>query len=240
MENSNTSKKHDFSDFYSGHNVELFPEFVLILQKWKFILFSVLFFTFLGGGYLFFTKPDIYEAKATLMVSSGQIYSIESLDNDEILRNKNLIPTYTEIARNESFIAEILEKLDLNRDPKDVLKLLKMDHVAETELIHISFRDENPQIAAAFVNEVANEFVNKIESVMTFQNLKIIDMATVPHEPRSKKLLLFTAVLSVFGFMLAIFLINLSEMLYGRIKDPKYLEEILESQVLSNIPIIKK
>lgn len=240
MMQPNTSKKHDFSDFYSEHSVELFPGFVLLLQKWKFILFLVLSFSLIGGGYLFFTRPDIYEAKATLMVSSGQIYSIESLDNDEILRNKNLIPTYTEIARNENFIADILERLDINRDPKDILKLLKMDHVSETELIHISFRDENPQVAAAFVNEVANEFVNKIESVMTFQNLKIIEMATVPKEPRSKKILLFTAVLSVFGFMLAIFLINLSEMLYGRIKDPKYFEDILETQVLSNIPIIKK
>lgn len=240
MTQPNTSKNYDFNDFSSVQNGEIFPELILLMQKWKFILFTIFAFGFIGGIYLFFTSPDVYEAKATLMVSSGQIYSIENLDNDEILRNKNLVPTYAEIARNENFISDTLQKLDMSGDPKSISKRLKLSPVDETELIHITFEDENPQIAAAFVNEVTNEFTNKIENVMSFQNLKVIDLATIPEEPLPKRLLLRTALIAISGMIAAVLIVLIGEMLQGKIKDPRYFEEILDTQVLSNIPIIKK
>lgn len=240
MTQPNTSKNYDFSDFSSVQNEDLFPEVILLLQRWRFILFTVSAFAFIGGIYLFLSSPDVYEAKATLMVSSGQIDSIENLENDEILRNKNLVPTYAEIARNEKFISDTLEKLDMSGDPKSISKRLKLVPFDETELIHITFRDENPQIAAAFVNEVTNEFIDKIEMVMSFQNLKIIDLARIPGEPLPKRLLLRTALIAIAGLISAVLIILISEMLQGKIKDPRYFEEILDTQVLSNIPIIKK
>lgn len=230
---------HDFDEFSSSAKDDFILEPIfLILQKWRFILSFMLIFTLITGTYIYL-KPNTYEAKVTLMVSSGDIYSVKSLENEEILRNQKLVATYTEIAKNQALIVDTLEKLDMERDPEEVYKLLELFPVGDTELIQITFKDENPQLAARFVNEISRAFIDKIESVMTFENLKVVDQARIPDKPTNKKKLLFLLSL-ISGYFMAIFIVIGSEIFRGKLKDPKDFENILEAQVLGNIPELKE
>ncbi len=213
--------------------------FFLLIMKWKFIaLITTL--SIITGISIILLKPNIYEAEATLMVSSTGVYSAESLGNDEITRNQRLVDTYAEIARSRNIILNVISKLDMDAEPEDISKLLKMEPVGETELIKISYQNKNPQIAAIVVNEISEEFIHKIRSVMTFENLKVIEKAEIPSKPLPRDVISLALIFLTFGFFLSTFIIFVQELLCGKLKDPKDFETIMESQVLANIPDFKK
>ncbi len=212
--------------------------FFLLLRKWKLITLITLLLTIAGVSFIM-SRPLLYKAEATLIVSSGD-YSVETLGNDEITRNQRLVSTYAEIARSKHIVSNVIRKLDMEVDPEKVVKTLKMEPVGETELIKISYRDKNPQIAAIMVNEISKEFIQKIREVMIFQNLKVVERAEIPNKALPKKTGFFALIFLISGFFLGTFIVILQEFLYGKLKDPRDFEAIMEAQVLANIPNFKE
>ena len=223
-------------------NIENFQEGIspiellfIMSRKWKLIIITMILTT-ITGVTITHLMPNLYEAEVTLMVSSGNIYSVESLRNEEIIRNQNLIPTYAEIARSKSIMLNVIKNLDLEMDPEEISKLVKMEPVEETELIKISYRDKSPQKAALLVNEVSEEFIKKISEVMIFQNLKIVEKARIPEKAVSDKKVIVAIASIILGSLLGIYLALVNEFLYGKLRKPEDIEGIMDCQILANLP----
>lgn len=215
--------------------IELMDLVFILIRSWKLIVMTALPVMALGAVFAM-TRPDIYQSEATLMVSSGQIYSVNSLDNAEISKNQKLVSSYTEIAKSKSIMRSVIRKLDLDMEPEDIAKLLKVTPIEDTEFIKLSYRDKNAQRSALLTNEVAGEFISKIKKVMSFENLKIIEKATVPEKSLPKKRALILAVSMVLGIMLGIFMAFVIEFLHSKLRKPEDIEKIMGCSVLANIP----
>lgn len=230
-------KEEEFYDEIDGDEdeIELMDLFFILVRRWKLIMFIAIPVVALGLAFAM-TRPSIYSAEATLMVSSGQIYSINNLDNAEISKNQKLVSSYTEIARSKSIMRNVISKLDLDEEPESIAKLVKVTPIDDTEFIKISYRDRNPQRAALLTNEVAEEFISKIKKVMSFENLKIIEKAEVPNKPLPKKRSLIVAISIVLGMMLGVFVAFMLEFLHSKLRKPEDMEKIMGCSVLANIP----
>jgi len=236
MSNSKIKMKEEFWDIDSyQENITLVELLFIISRKWKLIIITTILTVAIGIS-ITLLRPRLYEAKVTLMVSSGQIYSLEKLGNDDILRNQRLMSTYAEIARSKSIMLNVIKNLDLEMDPEEISKLVKMTHVEETELIKISYRDQNPQKSAMLVNEVAEEFIDKISEVMSFQNLKIVEKARIPDKAVPDKKLIVAIASMILGGLLGIFLALVTEFLSGKLRKPEDIERIMDCQILANLP----
>ena len=207
----------------------------IISRKWK-IIVATIFLTVTVIMAITILKPDVYEAEVTLIVSSGQVHSLDRIENDDISRNQRLVATYAEIARSKSIMLNVIKNLDLEMAPEEISKLVKMTPVKETELIKVSYRDKNPQKAAMLANEVSKEFIKKINEVMSFQNLKIVEKAQIPEKAISDKIVAVVAASTVLGCLLGIFLALVSEFLYGKLRKPEDIEQIMGCQILANLP----
>lgn len=215
--------------------IELMDLVFILIRSWKLIVMTAVPVIILGLAFAM-TRPDIYQSEATLMVSSGQIYSVNNLDNAEISKNQKLVSSYTEIAKSKSIMRSVIKKLDLDMGPEQVAKLVTVTPIDNTEFIKISYKDENPQRSAMLVNEVANQFITKIKKVMTFENLKIIEKADVPEKSLPKKRALILAVSIVLGGMLGVFIAFIVEFLHSKLRKPEDIEKIMGCSVLANIP----
>jgi capsular polysaccharide biosynthesis protein len=215
--------------------IDLMDLIFILIRNWKIIAGSTMV-VFILGTIFAFTRPDIYKAETTLMVSSGQIYTASSLDNSEIDRNQRLVTSYTEIARSESIMRNVINKLDLDTEPEKIAKLVEVTPVEETEFIKISYTDKDPYKAAMLVNEVANEFIAKIKQVMRFENLNIVEKARIPEKPEPKKRAIIMAVSLVLGMMLGGFIAFVLEFLHSKLRKPEDMEKIMGCSVLANIP----
>jgi capsular polysaccharide biosynthesis protein len=230
-------QEEEFYEEIDGNEdeIELMDLVFILIRSWKLIILTALPVIILGLTFAM-TRPNIYSAEATLMVSSGQIYSINNLDNAEISKNQKLVSSYTEIARSKSIMRNVIKKLDLEEEPETIARLVKVTPVEDTEFIKISYRDGNPQRAALLTNEVAGEFISKIKKVMSFENLKIIEKAEVPRNPLPKKRALILAISIVLGGMLGVFVAFIKEFLHSKLRKPEDIEKIMGCSVLANIP----
>jgi capsular polysaccharide biosynthesis protein len=234
-------KKREYEeDMYFEENddddeIELMDLAFILIRNWKLIAISTVSVLVLGSIFAL-TRPNIYKSEATLMVSSGHIYSVSNLDNAELSRNQQLVTSYTEIARSKSIMRDVINKLDLDMTPEQVAKLVEVTPVEETEFIKISYTDKNPQRAAMLVNEVSNQFMNKIKQVMHFENLNIVEKARIADKPEPKKRAIILAVSMVLGMMLGAFIAFMMEFLHSKLRKPGDMEKILGCSVLASIP----
>ena len=224
-----------FEDNDDDDEIELMDLVFILIRSWKLIIGTAIPVIVLGVVFAM-TRPDIYKSEATLMVSSGHIYSVSNLDSGEISRNQQLVTSYTEIARSKSIMRDVIAKLDLDMSPEQVASLVEVTPVEETEFIKISYTDKNPQRAAMLVNEVSNQFMNKIKQVMHFENLNIVEKARVADKAEPKKRSIIVAVSLVLGMMLGVFIAFMMEFLHSKLRKPEDMEKILGCSVLANIP----
>jgi len=203
----------------------------LLLKRWKVIIMVAVPIMILGVNFVR-TRPNIYKAEATLMLSSGQ----RKLNTAEMSRNQRMISSYTEIARSKSIMRNVITKLDLDMKPGNVANLVKVTPIDDTEFIKISYMDSNPQKAALLVNEIAREFIIKIKKVMIFENLKIIEKAEVPKAAIPIKRKLIIGVSTILGLMLGIFVVFVMEFFHTKLRKAEDIEKIMGCSVILNIP----
>jgi len=223
-------------------NLEKFQEGVTLMEllfimnrKRKLIIMTIIL-TAITSIFFSFLRPNIYEAESILMVSSGDIYSAQNLGNEDILRNQRLVSTYSEIARSKSIMLNVIKNLDLETTPDEISKFLKMEPVEETELIKISYRDQNPQKAASLANEISEEFIKKISEVMSFKNLKIVEKAMAPEKSVNDKKITVVVASVILGALLGVFLALITEFLYGKLRKSEDIEQIMDCEILVNLP----
>ncbi len=238
-------KKRQYEEDINTHweeeddEIELMDLLFILIRRWKMII-AVAIPVFVIGLTYAVLKPAMYKAESTLMVSSGQIYSVEKLDNSEISKNQKLVSSYTEVARSKSIMKNVIKRLGLEEGPETIAKLVKVTPIEDTEFIKISYTDRNPQKATLMVNEVSKEFMLKIREVMNFENLKIVEKAEIPTKPESRKRALIVAVAGVLGIMLGVFAAFLMEFMYSNVRKPEDLQKIMGCKVLANIPDFEK
>ena len=238
-------KKRQYEEDINTHwdeeddEIELMDLLFILIRRWKMII-AVAVPVFVIGLTYAVLKPAMYKAEATLMVSSGQIYSVEKLDNSEISKNQKLVSSYTEVARSKSIMRNVIKRLGLEEGPETIAKLVKVTPIEDTEFIKISYTDRNAQKATLMVNEVSKEFMLKIRDVMNFENLKIVEKAEIPTKPESRKRALIVAVAGVLGIMLGVFAAFLMEFMYSNVRKPEDLQKIMGCKVLANIPDFEK
>jgi capsular polysaccharide biosynthesis protein len=220
-------------------DIELMDLLFILIRRWKLIFIVAIPVLILGLTFAMM-KKDVYQAEATLMVSSGQIYSVEKLDNSEISKNQKLVSSYTELAKSKSVMRNVIRKLGLTEEPETIAKLVKVTPIEDTEFIKISYKNENPRKAAMVVNEVSKGFMLKIREVMNFENLKIVEKAEVPANPLPGKKLLIVAVSGVLGIMLGVFGAFLMEFIGSNVRKPEDLQSIMGCKILTNIPDFEK
>lgn len=222
-----------YMDEGDDDEIEIMDLVFILIRRWR-IIASVMVPVVILGVVFAITRPSIYKSETTLIVSSGAQYSAR-VDQNEMTTNQKLVSTYTEIARSESIMRNVIKKLDLGSTPTQVAKKVKVSPVGDTEFIRISYTDADPRIAMLLVDEVSREFINRVRQVMNVQNLRVADKAELGKlEPKKRALIL--AISIVLGGMLGVFAAFVVEFLHSKLRKPEDIERVLGASVLANIP----
>lgn len=206
----------------------------ILLNNLPIILMTSVLFLAIGMA-VALNRPKIYEANVVLMVNDDD-YMFNKLDKAELSLNQELVSTYTEIAKNKGISSRIIEKYDLPLTAEEMRKKIKVTPVGETEFINISYRDKTPGITAKITNEIAVEFMMKVEDIMGVDNLKIIEEAFTPKTPVDGKKKLIVAVSFVLGGFIGVFFVFVREFFNECIKKSEDVSQILNTKVIGYIP----
>ena len=226
---------YEESYFDESYKFDLVDLVFMFIRRWKVIVLVMIPIVILGFFHAS-TRPSVYRADTTLIVSSG-MQSV-GLDNNDIALNQKLVVTYSEIAKSRDVLRRVISKYDLQESPEVLFKKISVSPVSDTELIKLSYTTNDPKLAAAVTNEIAEEFIKKVSQVMKVRNISIIERAIEPRAlPKGRgKIILFSVILGMMFGMGAAFLI---EFLHKKLRKSSDIEKILGVQMLGMIPEIE-
>lgn len=207
------------------------------------IILIVLIFIIMGVIYtMIFTTP-MYSSSTTLVLASSgdeKRNNNTTITATDITVNSKLVSTYSELVKSKNILREVSSNLGIAIEENELKKNVTVSSVANTELIEIAVKNENPSYAAKIANEIAEVFTEKVKEIYNINNVQIVDEAETSTEPSNinhvKDVIMFACI----GLVIAIIYVIIANVLDTTIKTAEDIETAYDIPVLASIPMIKK
>lgn len=232
---SRKKKYEDYDEEFENDEdeIDLADLIFTLIRRWKLIVLTAIPVVILGVIFAI-TRPTVYQAETTLIVSNNM--SSVSLDSSDISLGQRLVITYSEIAKNKSILNKVINKYDLKETTEQLAKLVTITPVDSTELISLTYKNSDPQLAAMVTNEIANEFMDKVVQVMRVRNVNIVEKAQVPVQTLPKKRALILLASVVLGLAAGTGMAFIMEFLHKKLRKPSEIQAILGVSMIGMIP----
>jgi len=202
----------------------------ILKGRWKVILFFALIFSVFGIRKVS-KAPILYSAQATLMIRSNGFDESKNLEN---------MATLLEIAKSKTITQRVVQKYGLHISPGALASGIAIYPVRGTEFIKLTYTGAEPALTAAVANEVAIEFIKRVEEILNRSNLKILEPAEIPRFPKSVNKIKIIAIYSIVGLGIGIFLAVALELFNRKLRRSEEMERVLGTEVIGVVPDLKK
>lgn len=188
-------------------------EFLIYLKKYILIYMVVILLALFGT---FFydkkVKTPIYQstAKVVLVQQNDNATTSTSAALNDYTVNQKLASTYTEIAKSDLVLNQVINDLSLDTTAKELNKNVTVSTVEGTTILTISVKNTSPEQAAKIANKIADVFTKEITDIYKLDNVSLLDEAKVVNAPVNNTLardLIIAGFLSIFGVTALAFLI---------------------------------
>jgi len=218
--------------------IDLREIFRIIKKRLLIIIFIPLLAVLVSGIISFFVLKPVYESYSTLLVAKtyqgDQAYMLQY--NDILMANQ-LVKTYSELARSRTVAEQVIKREALEMTPEEFSEMIEVKPFKDTQLIQITIKNQDPELAARLANSEARVFTEKVVEIMKVDNVNIIDVAEVPTDPVKPNKKLNIAIAGVLGIMAALGLVFLLELLDQTIKTTDDITRQLKLPVLGTVPV---
>ncbi len=223
-------------------------ELLSVFLKNKFIvLLIVIFTTILGNIYSFYLVTPKYEASTTLILgrinnstSKTTTTTTDQITQSEISINSNLVSTYSELIKSRTLIQQVIDNLKLNLSETSVRNSITVSRISDTELIEITVKNEDGELASKIANEIAKVFSTKVEEVYNISNVYIIDKAIATNVPYNINHIKDIVIFMFIGIVISGVYILIYHLLDNTIKSESQIERNIGLKNLINIPFENK
>jgi capsular polysaccharide biosynthesis protein len=147
----------------------------------------------------------VYQASVKILVGQEQQTSTPGSLGSDVQGLQKLTDTVAEGANSTPIAEAVIQQLDLQMTPEDLLSNMSARPIRETQFIQIDYRDVSPNRAQLVANTIGEELSKQISDVSPSANAVtaiVWQQAEVPNEPVSPNITLNIIVGLVIGLML--------------------------------------
>ncbi len=190
-------------------------EFWDYLKKYIFLMF-VVSMILASGTFMYdkFVKKPLYTTYTTIVLvkadnSANATTTGDAISQSDVLLNKNLVSTYSQIIKSKLVLKQVIKDLNLTYSVKNLSKSINVESLEDTEILKISVTDEKPEMAANIANDIAKVFSQEIIKIYKINNVSVIDDAQVSYEVSNNTLkrdIALAILVSVFGISALVFI----------------------------------
>ena len=132
----------------------------------------------------------------------------------------------------------IINKYDLTVSEEELIKKVEVIPIPGSIFLKISYYSEEKKLIIPIINEIANEFIYKINQTMRLRNVSILESATSVYQlPQNKGTIIIISI--IVGILLGYGVAAVIELLYRKLRKSSDIEKIIEAQMLGMIPEIE-
>lgn len=215
----------------------------IIKKNLTYMVFCGLVAALLFGGYAYATRSSVYQAKISFYAYSDPDYASDTSVNitySEVNQAKNLISSYTQILKSNTFLEALKEETGLNYSTSTFKNIISTSAVEDTAVFYVYVVDSNPLNAQKIANAIGELAPDMIVTLVKAGGVQVLDSAELPTSPYQQTNVPFTAILGFFfGAILAFIFFILKGLLNTTIRKKYEIEDMFTIPILGDVPEIE-
>ena len=209
---------------------------VLLGRAWMIILVGITA-AIIGFAMSFFVIRPTYE-------STTKIYILNKSDSQtvtysDVQLGTQLTKDYSELINSRYVIEEVIQKLKLNLDYKELKDKVNVSSPTDTRIVAITVSDYDPVVAMNIANAIRESASAHIRNVMDIDAVNVVESANMPTEKSSPSYFKWTLIGGFLGCVLMCVIVVVRYLLDDTIKTSEDVERYLGLSTLGLIPIIE-
>lgn len=209
--------------------------FEALKKRWILIVSITLVATLISGILSFFVIKPTYEASTKVFVGKEES-SLEGYNTNDIQMYQKLLQTYAETIKTNEVIQAAINNTNADLSVKDVKDSLTVTPIADTQILQIKYKNNDPEVAKSILENITNEFVILSKELVPNGNVRVIEAVQLPENPVAPNKKMNIAIAFLLGLMVSVGLVFLIEYLDNTFKTKENLERELNIPVLGLIP----
>lgn len=213
--------------------------FEALKKRWILIVSITLVATLISGILSFFVIKPTYEASTKVFVGKEES-SLEGYNTNDIQMYQKLLQTYAETIKTNEVIQAAINNTNADLSVKDVKDSLTVTPIADTQILQIKYKNNDPEVAKSILENITNEFVILAKELVPNGNVRVIEAVQLPEDPVAPNKKMNIAIAFLLGLMVSVGLVFLLEYLDNTFKTKENLERELDIPVLGIIPLVNE
>ena len=136
---------------------------------------------------LMFKKP-VYQANTTIVIAKAENTTSAASTLNDVNVSQKLASTYSEIAKSELVLNQVISNLGLNMTVKQLSSNLTVKAIDDTSILSVTVKDLNAWESAEIANEIAEVFAKEVSKIYNLENVSQLSIAKVPESPSNNTL----------------------------------------------------
>ena len=181
----------------------------------------------------------MYTSTGSLYVRNAEEVIDDRVDNNEVITSRNLVNTYIEILRSDTFTTKIANDINLGYTAGQIKSMITMNALNQTEILQIRVENRNPEHAAIIVNSILNNADEEIIRIVKAGSVEVIDNGRIPVVPTSPNIAVNTISGAILGAVISMLIIIVIHIMDISVHGEEDIVDRYEIPVLGVIPTIK-
>lgn len=209
-------------------------------RKLEIILITLVMIA-IGVIYSYFFIVPQYSATTTLVLvqssSAVEKNGEGSITQADLTINSKLVSTYSELVKSKAVLREVVESLGVEGLKEDNIRNnITVQSRKDTEIIEITVKNLDPNLAAQISNKIAEIFSEKVVEIYSISNIYILDRAEPNENPCNINHVKDIVIFAFIGIVISAVFVLVANMLDTTIKTEQDIENATGLLVLSSIP----
>ena len=216
--------------------IDLRDIFSMFWEKKVLIIVITIGFALLGVFYTTkLVKPE-YKGVTTLVLVKSNDDVNSTITQTDVTLNQKLVSTYTVLIESDTVLREVIHMFHDEVEEEVLRKKVKVNLVTGTQLIEISVKDEDPEFAQKYTNQIAKVFIEQVKQIYNINNINIVDEAKLPTTPFNINPIRDMILFILLGIIVSCGYIILLNTFDTTVKTQEKAEKYLNLTVLALIP----
>lgn len=174
--------------------------------------------------------------------STTKIYILNKTDNasvtySDVQMGTQLTKDYAELINSRYVLEEVMQKLSLDIEYKELLDQVSVSTPTDTRIVSITVEDTDPVQAMNIANCIREVAGNHIQNVMDIEAVNVVETANMPTEKAGPSCMKWTLIGGFAGCFLLCVLILVKYLMDDTIKSSEDVEKYLGLSTLALIPV---
>lgn len=215
--------------------IDLFEIFGILLNKFWLILSAGVFMALVCFVISKFLLTPTYE-------STTKIYILNKTDNSsvtysDVQMGTQLTKDYAELINSRYVLEEVIQKLSLPMEYRELLKKVSVATPTDTRIVSITVTDTDPVLAMNIANCIREAASDHIQNVMDIEAVNVVETANMPTEKAGPSVMKWSLIGGLLGALLLCAIILMQYLLDDTIKSSEDAEKYLGLSTLALIPV---